>query len=211
MVNALIITKNIAVVQKLLREFTLQNLNIVISEITTSRDETDLILKIQNFNIIFLDESQKLDYSEDFIQKYKNDIILISYDENSNLITHSILQEILSIVKSNDFDKKRSNIIRELEYIGYKFNHKGTHYLLDTILQMYDNQNTMVDNLQSKIYPILAEKYNKSVFNIKSSINKATECMYCECDSDKLEEYFKFGYDTKPTVKQVVFTIINKI
>ena len=35
--------------------------------------------------------------------------------------------------------------------------------------------------------------------------------MYCECDGSKIEDYFHFSYDIKPTVKQVVFTVINKI
>ncbi|MDE5830641.1 MAG: sporulation initiation factor Spo0A C-terminal domain-containing protein, partial [Clostridia bacterium] len=102
-------------------------------------------------------------------------------------------------------------VVNELEYVGYKFKYKGTHYLVDTILHMYDKQNSMVDNLQSNIYPIIAKKYDKSIHNIKSSINKATECMYYECDARKLKDYFKFTDDTKPTVKQVVFTVINKI
>ena len=69
----------------------------------------------------------------------------------------------------------------------------------------------MVDNLQTHIYPIIAKKYNKTIYNVKSSINKATECMYYECDAERLEKYFQFDEDTKPTIKQVVFTVINKI
>ena len=119
--------------------------------------------------------------------------------------------KINTLIENNDFDKKKSKIVKELEYIGYKFNYKGTHYLVDTIMLMHMHQHSMIDNLQTHIYPIIAQKYNKTVYNIKSSINKATECMYYECDVNKLENYFKFNYDTKPTVKQVVFAVINKI
>ena len=69
----------------------------------------------------------------------------------------------------------------------------------------------MVENLQSDIYPIIAKKYNKTIYNVKSSINKATECMYYECDVGRLEKYFRLFDDMKPTVKQVVFAVINKL
>lgn len=211
MVNALVISNNIGFIQKLLHEINIQELDIKISEIASSKSEVEDALELLCLNIIFVEESMKNSYDKMFFRKYKEIIISLPYSDTSNLINQITLSEISNLIQHNDFDKKKEKIVKELEYIGYKFKYKGTHYLVDTILQMYSRQNSMVDNLQTSIYPIIAKKYNKTIHNIKSSINKATECMYCECDGAKLEDYFHFNYDTKPTVKQVVFTIINKI
>ena len=127
------------------------------------------------------------------------------------MITPKVLDKIVNLITHIDIDIKKNKIIDELSSIGYQFKYQGTHYLVDTILYVGKNKNNLVENLQTKVYPVIAEKYHKSPWNIKSSINKATECMYYECDSTKLENYFKFHDDTKPTVKEVIFTVINRI
>ncbi len=66
-------------------------------------------------------------------------------------------------------------------------------------------------NLEEDIYPIVARKYNKSMHNIKSNINKANDYMYKVCKKEILRKYFKFFDDTKPTVKNVIYTMLNKI
>jgi len=40
---------------------------------------------------------------------------------------------------------------------------------------------------------------------------RATECMYYECDSERLKRYFGFYDDKKPTAKTVIFTVLSKI
>lgn len=211
MVKALVISNNIGFIQKLLHEINAQDLDIKITEIAENKAQIEENLSKLDLDIIFIDEAMKNNYDKIFLQKYKEIIISLSYSDTLNLINEITLNEICNLIERNDFDKRKERIIKELEYIGYKFKYKGTHYLVDTILQMYSKQNSMVDNLQTSIYPIIAKKYNKTIHNVKSSINKATECMYCECDGAKIENYFHFNYDTKPTVKQVVFTVINKI
>lgn len=211
MLNALVITNNFHFIKQLLSEFDAHNLNIKITGIVTTESETLNALKTLNFDIIFLDKYLKDEYDDGFLEMHKNIIATLSYSISSNLITGAILEWLNVFIDKNDNDIRKSKVIKELEYIGYKFKYKGTHYLVDTILQMHLKQNSMVDNLQTGIYPIIAKKYNKTVYNIKSSINKATECMYCECDAEKLAKYFSFFEDTKPTVKQVIFTVINKI
>lgn len=211
MVDILAITNNIYFIQKLLEESTFQGLNLNLIGISTNKFEVENILHTITPSIIFLDKDIEKACDKTFLKDYKNIIIRLTYSNSLNIISPNVLKEIKLLVNDNDFDKKKIKIVNELEYIGYKFKYKGTHYLVDTILQMYSKQNSMVDNLQTNIYPIIAKKYNKSIHNIKSSINKATECMYYECDANRLKSYFKFTDDTKPTVKQVVFTVINKI
>lgn len=210
MVNALVISKNIDFIQTLLNELGALNLQIRIASISTTRSKTMEVLNSPNFKIVFLDKLMEIDYSKAFIKNNKN-ILVLSYSQDSNLISPRNYKILKEFVEKYDLERRKAKIAKELEYIGYKFKYKGTHYLLESILQMIENKNTMVDNLQTCVYPIVAEAYNKTTLNIKSSINKATECMYYECDAKRLEDYFKCGQDVKPTVKQVIFTIINKI
>ena len=211
MVNALVISNNIYFIQKLVNEFNAFDLNIRINGVTTNKSETLHALKNLDFDIIFLDKSIIEDYNINFLDTHQSIIITLSYIEESNLITSIVLERINDFIDKFDTDRRKDRVVKELEYIGYKFKYKGTHYLVDTILQMHKKQHSMVDNLQTVIYPIIANKYNKTVYNIKSSINKATDCMYYECNSQKLARYFSFADDTKPTVKQEIFTVINKI
>lgn len=211
MVNALIISDNIHFIKKLLDEVSNKNLNLTFSKISTSKLETIQILNEFTPHIIFLDESVQKKYEGTFFYNYKSIVITLFYSKSSNLLHSRTLKEIHKLIEDIDFNKRRNKIIKELEYIGYKFKYKGTNYLLDTILQIDSKRNSMIDNLQGCIYPIVARKYGKTVYNIKSSINKATDCMYYECDAKRLDDYFKLGNDIKPTIKQVVFTIANKI
>ncbi len=211
MVNTIVITDNINLVKKLLSELDKLNFNLNISKVLTNRDEMDKLIDTPNIDLVMVDKSIGKECSIEFINRFKDIIVIVSYNKSSKLINQNVLANINLVLLDGDLERKRVNIMRELEYIGYRFKYKGSHYLLDTILQLYSKQNSMVDNLQSVIYPIIAKKYDKSVYNIKSSINKATEHMYYECDSTRLQKYFNFPDDIRPTVKQVVFTVINKL
>lgn len=57
----------------------------------------------------------------------------------------------------------------------------------------------------------MAKKYNTSIHNVKSNINRANNLMYYNCDIEKLKKYFTFDIDVKPKIKTVINTVINKI
>ena len=95
-----------------------------------------------------------------------------------------------------------------MEYLHYNLSSIGTSYLIDTILIASKKKKI---NLETDIYKIIANKYSKSVNNIKWNIYNATNNMYYECKSEKLKEYFNLYNDTKPKVKMVISTILNKI
>lgn len=210
MLNALVISKNINFIQSLLNDLSTSNLQIRVASISTTKSKTFEVLNSPNFKIVFLDKEVESDYPKAFVRNSKN-IIVLSYKEGFNLISPRNLRFLKELIEKSDLERRRAKVSRELEYIGYKFKYKGTHYLREAILQMLENRNTMIDNLQTDVYPVIANMYNKTTLNIKSSINKATECMYYECDAKRLEDYFKCGEDVKPTVKQVIFTVIGKI
>ena len=115
---------------------------------------------------------------------------------------------------TNEYEKENElklKITQTLQYLGYSLKHQGTYYLSDAIWEIYQSSDPLFFNLIKGIYPIIAKKYNKTVNNVKSSINKSTENMYYECDVEKLKDFFHFCYDTKPTVKIVIFAVLNKL
>lgn len=212
MIQALVITGGIRFTKKLINEIRTKDLGIHISAISTTKPETERVLNSFIPDVIILDKRAVRFYDQKFVRKYQKIIVMLSNITFSDLFTEEALSNINFITKVYDFEKNKYKIAKELEYIGYDFKYSGTHYLLETILELYiQNTTNFVDNLQADIYPIIAEKYNKTIFNIKSSIGKATDCMYCTCDVNKLVNYFHLSDDMRPTPKQVVYTVISKI
>ncbi len=105
----------------------------------------------------------------------------------------------------------KNKIAKELTYIGYDFSHTGTLYLIEILFTIYINNVVDSINLSQDIYPSLSNKYKKSINSIKSDINYATNLMYSRCDANRLANYFNFCYDTKPNIKTVIYTVLNKI
>ena len=236
MVNILIATNDIKLIKKLINEVLAQNQNIRLYKISTNESETIKILNNSNINITFLDAKIiKSSINEmlgrirqDKKEKYKNSIVIISnnlkvikqINKNEMIIDYimeksskeDMAYKINKIISKKDIEVKRKEIIKELEYIRYNLDYKGTNYLIDTILQVYINEKLMiVDNLQNDVYPIIANIHRKSINTIRCNIRHATECMYCECDMKKLKEYFGLMEDEKPTTREVVYTVLSKI
>lgn len=213
MISCVVITKNIKFIKKLLKEMDEIKLNVNMKGVITTKEEIIEAVRGAKYDIIFLDRGTSKEYNREFFKVSVNSIIPLIYREGFNILDYKNVKSIKALIEKKDLENKKEQIIKELEYIGYKFKYKGTHYLAETIMEIYRNKakNRMVENLQSDIYPVIAEKYHKTIYNVKSSISKATECMYYECDIKKLEKYFRLCDDMKPTVKQVVFAVINKI
>ena len=94
---------------------------------------------------------------------------------------------------------------------GYDISYRGTKYLVSVIEYISLNQNCNTENLKKNVYPTVAKKYNTSIHNVKSNINRANNLMYYNCDIEKLKKYFTFDIDVKPKIKTVINTVINKI
>ena len=50
----------------------------------------------------------------------------------------------------------------------------------------------------------MARRYNTSIHNVKSNINRTNNSMYYTCNVEKLKKYFTFDIDTKPKIKTVI-------
>lgn len=58
---------------------------------------------------------------------------------------------------------------------------------------------------------MVAAKYNTTTTNVKSDIIKSINSMYAECELSKLQSYFHFSTDFRPTTKMIIYTVISNI
>ncbi len=205
MVNGIIISNNFNMIKSIL--------NIVDVEISyriaTNQRDFENLVNDKKADIIFIDSNLNINHMDKVFNKYESNIILINNEKEltSSLVTSKIFE----IIRTSNENGKRDKIMTELQDLGYSTRHQGTYYLADIIAEVIKSPNFADNNLQNILYPLIAKKYGKSAYNIKSSVHKATECMYYECDINKLQKYFRFYEDTKPTVKEVIFAVSNNV
>lgn len=108
-------------------------------------------------------------------------------------------------------DTIKIRIMKELNYMGYDISLYGTQYLTEAIYIIINQNEIDTINLNKEIYPILSQKYKKSINNIRCAVQYATKMMYCRVSIKKMMEDFHFCEDTKPTIKQVIYVVLNKI
>ena len=238
MINVLIADDNVDYAVNLMNNINERNENIKVCNITQNgKDTLEILNSKDNIDVILLDYKMPI-YNGDQVlnkivnkDKYNESFIIITGEVDlvaklrKNEMIHSIIyktinmDEIISrinelfkykqlIKKSKDLKEK---IIREILYLGYDISHKGTQYLIKTIDYIVSNPNKDLEKLERNVYSKIASSYNDSVHNVKCRINNETTIMYYNCEVEKLKKYFGFAIDTKPKVKTVINTIINKI
>ncbi len=240
MINILIADDNIYYAKSIMNVINNYINNVkVINIATDGKEAIDKLNKDDNIDIVLLDLKMPILNGIDIIhklddnkrKKLKDSIIVISGEpdmiikiRNEETVFNCInklcnmsyivkkINELVEIKEKDKNNNKINNIIiKELKGIGYNFAHKGTIYLIDAIKNIYNEKIEDELNLKRDVYPIISQKYNKPIYCIKGDIIKATNCMDRVCDLAKKKEYFSFYDNTKPTVKLVIYTILNKI
>ncbi len=240
MVNVLIVDDNIYFAKSLMNYINQKNQNIrVCGLIEDGQTTLNILNNKNNIDIILLDYKIPIYNGDEVLKKikdekkyekscivvtgiyearskfYNNNMVYKVIDKTSSL--SDIIENINELVEYKETLKHstciKNKIILELVSLGYNISHNGTLYLVDTILYIYNNKDKDIDidNLTKNIYPIIANKYKKSVHNIKCSIVRETNEMYTNCKIEKLKKYFYYSDDIKPNVKTVINTIINRI
>lgn len=102
-----------------------------------------------------------------------------------------------------------TKIDEELRKLKYNNQYRGTQYLKYTIYILYKMNNDGCCDLKSKIYPIVAQKYNSNVNNVKCDIRNATDKMYYDCEQTIVTNYI--GCNMKPTPKIIIKKILKEI
>lgn len=244
MLNVLIADDNINYSKILINYLMKNNKDLRLVQLSTNGQEVLDAITMNYIDIVILDLKMPflsglkiLDILEQKKIMHKPKIIVVSgYDEYikhiiSNKLVYGFVNkssglekinekvaEIIQIYKNDEKKQEvKKSIIDELLSLGYCIKHKGTKYLMEVILLIYEQYNMnkceeiYVDNLERYFYREVARKHEKTTQNIKSNINKATAAMYLECDQNKLLRYFSFTYDYKPTPKVVINTILSKL
>lgn len=228
MINTLIVDDNLVYVKNILNTAINDFDEVRVTHIATTVIEAFNILENNSIDLVFLDLKLPDNNGIEIIKKVKSincvkepEIIIISEDkqlmnkvisdykiyniisklEKDDILHRKIEEIIRNIYISNNKGNIRAFISNELEKIGYNWKYKGTHYILEAIIYIYQSNNMdLLDNLEKNVYKYISYHYNKSVNNIKTNIIKATNYI----DKDK-------QYIENPTPKLVISDILNKL
>lgn len=241
MVNILVVEDDmiqsqhlINIVSRKIEEVKLYNMSINGKEAFEIIDKGNADIILLDLNLPDISGIEILSYiSDSKIEKYQNSIIVISGDSNLiNQLPSSCYSYICAILhKPVNYDEliyklweivkyknkfKSDNIIKikinkELEYLRFNFSHNGTRYLAETIFELYSNRTKFLDNFKRDIFPILAQRHHKSVNTIEGNIKQAINCMFFDCTESALIEYFNYPFIMKPKLKEISYTILNKL
>lgn len=102
--------------------------------------------------------------------------------------------------------KIRKFIKNELIELGYNISHKGTLYLIETLVIICSSKNYFItmSSIEKNVYTQIANKYNANISTIKSNIVKATESMY-------KYNYMNKSQAIKYTPKIVIYDLVDKL
>ena len=236
MVNLLIVDDNMSYAISLMNYINKNNADVRVCNIAVNgKDAIDILNNSQkNIDIILLDLKLPLFNGKKILQqikhkeKYKKSFIIISGELNfinelyEDEMVYTIINKLYGLkeiekkvdelVENKKEDKTKEKIMKEILYLNYDISNIGTIYLIEAIKYIVLKMpNKEFNNLKGEIYPIIAERHKDTIHNIKSNIERANNIMYCRCEMNRLLEYFNYIEDTKPNIKTVIITIINKI
>lgn len=241
MVNLLIVENDTEQCKNILNYVCKCGRNIKLHSIAFNEEDAIELIKGEDPDIILLDLNLPgftsyniLNYiGKNDIEKYDNSIVLLcnrdvsAYNAVSSkfvnicyrkpvemqVLLDRLEQLAVDKIYKLDLNQVQNKIRNELQRLHYNFSLHGSKYLLELIYELYNFRlkNLNYDNLKRDVYPILAERYNKKPNTIKCDIAQATKHMLEDCDQTVLLNYFHYRTIEKPTVKEVIFTILNNI
>ena len=133
-----------------------------------------------------------------------NIINVIGKLEENELIYNKILKSVNAINFSTFESSIKELVISRLTKIGYNWKYKGTLYILETIMYIYQHNNIdLLDNIEKNVYKYISYKHNKSINNIKTNIIKST-------NSIRNNDYTTINLTPKFVISNILTEIINK-
>ncbi len=106
-----------------------------------------------------------------------NDIVcdIILKTEYSEDIRRRVLRAVNNIKYNQRYEHIKDKTILTLTKMGFNFKLKGTKYIIDSVMYVYEKNNLkLLDNLEKNIYVSIGRKYGKSAHNIKTNIVNST-------------------------------------
>lgn len=239
MQNLMIIDDNILNVQKITNSISSLIDNLKLSNLSISLEESFHIIDKKEIDIILINvDIFGMDLLNYIYQKqydyYRKSIILIYKNYNSlknkslhlydkyiykcikiNQESSNLLLELTSLVSFKEHHTSENllklKIKKELSKINYNLESIGSKHIIEGIILIKKSKKYKI-NLTQDIYVPLAQKYHTTINTIKGSITQATINMYYDCDENILKNYFGYLDDiSKPTIKEIITTILDKI
>lgn len=205
MIKALIVDDNLQYIKKILNTTINKFSDIHIEYIATTAKEAINVISNNQIDLIFLDLNlpdengiyiiDKIKYlntiknpyiviiSEDrklieIINERQISFDVISKFESNNIIYNRIKKIIHEIKFSTNEKEIKEFVVSEMSNIGYNWKYKGTLYMLETILYIYQNNNMdLLDNLERNVYKYISYRNGKKINNVKTNIIKATNAI----------------------------------
>lgn len=202
------ITETLSCIQEKEADIIIMNIELSGIDVLNFIEESNI--NIYNKSVILLYKDYK--YINKIPQEIYNKFVFGTV-EHSNDINNivKLLKNIVAIKESTKNELILENKIkRELKKLNFNFNHIGTKYIIDSIMIIYIEDLEKI-NLSSIIYPILEKKYSKTANTIKADMTQAIRIMYYECEESVLMDYFGYLDMARPTLKDVITTVNEKI
>lgn len=211
----IIYSNDLELISKYCNNIFLQFNNLKLVGIANSEKDLSTLVDFFNPNIIFLAEKNKATLSSTLdkienkiilcknIKKYKNSKHNLYISENSNYLSiKELLVKFISNINENDLYQR---IYQKLNKLNFDFKLSGTNYLVHAISYSYINKNDyLFENLEKKIYPYVAKKFNTSESNVKWSIVRSINNMNSKNNS-------KCEFTEKITSKALISQIVNSL
>ena len=116
-------------------------------------------------------------------------------------------------LSKTDVRNLNANLVNDSQIVIGDLSFISLTKILPTIKTLFNDKKEMMllFKPQFECGPIIAKKYHKKANTIKCDISQATKMMCMDCSEKVILDYFNLPDYIKPTVKQVIFTVLNKL
>ena len=236
MLNALVINNDPILCKRIVNGIMQYAKNIRVCGISYTVKEAIQIIEKQKIDIVILDYDMPRKVALNFIDYFsKNEkdknmyLILFAKESEIEKIKNSCIFKIINkpielskliCVIRNICNKNislnqiiiKNKINNELEKLQYNFSYVGTQYMSEAIYEIYSKNYIYTGgNLNKNVYPIIAENHKTTINNVKCSITAATKMMAERCPKEIMEKYLFYNDTDKPTVKEIMYKVINRL
>lgn len=116
-------------------------------------------------------------------------------------------------IKERSSKRKKTQIVNVLSKLNFKTTLLGYEYIKEALILTLKDR-SYIYNMTTKLYPLIAEKYLTTIFNVERNIRHAIEVAWGRSNVNVIDEMFGYTVDIdrgKPTNKEFIAMITDKI
>lgn len=116
-------------------------------------------------------------------------------------------------MKNNEFNTEEyAVVVNTIHETGVTSNLKGYRYLVEAVrLQLSDPATYLYGGITKTLYPAIAKKFCTTHTRVERAIRHAVETAYDRGDPVVWSKYFGYSLSRKPTNKEFIATISERI